>query len=146
MKVCFLLITSLFGKLELIQILQPNVYLAQFFRASLSNFKYIFIILFLLQHGKIEFTGPNASSVHMAPAVFSSVQTAQPPVANPIRVPTHYQQNNKIRPSAFRYSGRSFTSHHLQPILPRPTSENRCIQLQEISKQPEKTVEPKVKT
>ena len=99
----------------------------------------------MLQHGKIEFTGQSASPVHMAPTVFTSVHSAQPPVGNPIRVPTHYQLNNKIRPSALRFSGRSFTSHHLQPILPRPTSENTCSQSQDVNKQPEKIVEPKVK-
>lgn len=76
-------------------------------------------------------------------AVFSPVHT-QPSMTSPISIPTHYQQNNKVRNSAFKYSGRTFTSHHLQPILPRPTTQNSSIPPQEVGKPAEKIFEPKV--
>ena len=76
--------------------------------------------------------------------VFSPVHT-QSSITSPISIPTHYQQNNKARNSAFRNSARSFTSHHLQPILPRPASQNVFIQPQEVTSKPmEKAFEPKV--
>lgn len=102
------------------------------------------INLFLLQHGKIEFTGQSAAPTLQMGAVFSPVHT-QSSIASPISIPTHYQQNNKARNSAFRYGRQSFTSHHLQPILPRPTSQNSFIQPQEVTSKPvEKAFEPKV--
>lgn len=100
-------------------------------------------VLILLQHGKIEFTAQSATPGLQMGAVFSPVYT-QSSMTSPISIPTHYQQNNKIRNSAFKYSGRSFTSHHLQPILPRPTSQNSYIPPQEVSKPAEKAFEPKV--
>jgi len=81
----------------------------------------------------------------MASAVFTTVKSVQSQVGNPIRVPSHYQPNNKARPGAIRYSGRPFTSHHLQPILPRPAIENKFTPPQNFNKQPEKPLEPKVK-
>ena len=81
----------------------------------------------------------------MGSAVFTTVKSVQSQVGNPIRVPTHYQPNNKARPGAIRYSGRPFTSHHLQPILPRPAIENKFTPPQNFNKQPEKLLEPKVR-
>ena len=99
-----------------------------------------------LQHGKLEFTGQNAAPTLQVGPVFSPVHT-QSSVTSPISIPTHYQQNNKARNSAFRYSGRPFTSHHLQPILPRPASQNTFVQPQEVTSKPvEKAFEPKVCT
>ena len=98
----------------------------------------------MLQHGKMEFTGQSVSPVYMGPAVFSSVQTVNSSLRNPIRVPTHLQHNNQIKTSALRFGGKSFTSHHLQPILPRPTLENKFLPSQDVGKQPAKPVEPKV--
>ena len=108
----------------------------------LKNF--IHINFLFLQHGKLEFTGQNAAATLQMGPVFSPVHT-QSSVTSPISIPTHYQQNNKARNSAFRYSGRPFTSHHLQPILPRPASQNTFIQPQEVTSKPvEKAFEPKV--
>ena len=99
-----------------------------------------------LQHGKLEFTGQNSAPTLQVGPVFSPVHT-QSSVTSPISIPMHYQQNNKARNSAFRYSGRPFTSHHLQPILPRPASQNTFIQPQEVTSKPvEKAFEPKVCT
>lgn len=81
----------------------------------------------------------------MGSAVFTTVKSVHSQVGNPIRVPTHYQPNNKARPGAIRYSGRPFTSHHLQPILPRPAIENKFTPPQNFNKQPEKPLEPKVR-
>lgn len=104
-----------------------------------------FVILFIVQHGNIEFSGQSVSPVHMGSAVFTTVKSVQSQVGNPIRVPTHYQPNNKARPGAIRYSGRPFTSHHLQPILPRPAIESKFTPPQNFNKQPEKPLEPKVR-
>lgn len=82
----------------------------------------------------------------MTPAVFTTVKSVQSQVGNQIRVPTHYQPNNKGRPGAIRYSGRPFlTSYPLQPILPRPAIENKFTPPQNFNKQPEKPLEPKVR-
>lgn len=101
------------------------------------------VVIVTSQHGKMEFTGQSVSPVYMGPAVFSSVQTVNSSLRNPIRVPTHLQHNNQIKTSALRFGGKSFTSHHLQPILPRPTLENKFLPSQDVGKQPAKPVEPK---
>ncbi|CAH3169682.1 unnamed protein product [Porites lobata] len=101
------------------------------------------VVIVSSQHGNIEFSGQSVSPVHMGSAVFTTVKSVQSQVGNPIRVPTHYQPNNKARPGAIRYSGRPFTSHHLQPILPRPAIENKFTPPQNFNKQPEKPLEPK---
>lgn len=106
------------------------------------RFPFVYVLI-LLQHGKIEFTSQSAASAIQMGAVFSPVHT-QSSITSPISIPTHYQQNNKVRNSAFKYSGRPFTSHHLQPILPRPTSQNSYILPQEVTKPAEKIFEPKV--
>lgn len=92
----------------------------------------------------MEFASQSVSPGNFGPAVFSSVQTVNTSVRNTIRVPTHFQHNNQIKSSALKFGGKSFTSHHLQPILPRPTMENKHVPSQEVSKQPAKPVESKV--
>lgn len=105
---------------------------------------YVHINFLLLQHGKIGFTSQSAAPTLQMGPVFSPVHT-QSSITSPINIPAHYQQNNKARNSAFRVSGRSFTSHHLQPILPRPASQNTFIQPREVTGKPvEKAFEPKV--
>ena len=107
-------------------------------------FIYSDINFLLLQHGKLEFTGQSAAPTLQMGPVFSPVHT-QSSITSPINIPTHYQQNNKARNSAFRYGARPFTSHHLQPILPRPASQNTFIQPREVTSTPaEKAFEPKV--
>lgn len=92
----------------------------------------------------MELSGQSMAPGNFGPAVFSSVQTVNTSVRNAIRVPTHFQHNAQIKSSAFKFGGKSFAPHHLQPILPRPTTENKYVPLQEVSKQPAKPVESKV--
>ena len=92
----------------------------------------------------MELSGQSMTPGNFGPAVFSSVQTVNTSVRNAIRVPMHFQHNAQIKSSAFKFGGKSFAPHHLQPILPRPTTENKYVPSQEVSKQPAKPVESKV--
>ena len=61
-----------------------------------------------------------------------------------VNIPTPYQQNNRAPQSSFRHGGRPFPTHHLQPILPRPTPQSNSLPIQDTGKQAIKTIEPKV--
>lgn len=60
-----------------------------------------------------------------------------------VNIPTPYQQNNRAPQSPFRHGGRTFSTQHLQPILPRPTPQSNSLPIQDTSKQAIKTIEPK---
>lgn len=100
-------------------------------------------VVIVTSQGKMELSGQSMAPGNFGPAVFSSVQAVNTSVRNAIRVPTHFQHNAQIKSSAFKFGGKSFAPHHLQPILPRPTTENKYVPSQEVSKQPAKPVESK---